>query len=158
MPTNLITTPRNQENTRKLALAARVFILSNSVRGPKAPGKVRKTEVMMVVVTEPFLGPRRVDRLLEPLDAAGDDDGAFVRVPVLLPRLSEQLQDQGVPEQRHRHREPPRRLALLLSAHPERRASFGDRRRRQRLHVRGVVAGGDAGEEVAARFFLVPLH
>uniref|UniRef100_A0A8R7JZE1 Uncharacterized protein n=1 Tax=Triticum urartu TaxID=4572 RepID=A0A8R7JZE1_TRIUA len=111
---------------------------------------------MMVVVTVPFLGPRRVDRLLEPLDAAGDDDGAFVRVPVLVPRLPEQLQDQGVAEQRHRHREPPRRLALLLRAHPERRASLGDRRRR--LRVRSVVAGGGPGEEVAARFFLVPLH
>jgi hypothetical protein len=86
------------------------------MRGPKAPGKVRKTEVMMVVVTEPFLGPRRVDRLLEPLDTAGDDDGAFVCVPVLVPRLPEQLQDQGVAEQRHRHREPPRRLAVLPSS------------------------------------------
>ncbi|XBI47313.1 hypothetical protein VPH35_111291 [Triticum aestivum] len=111
---------------------------------------------MMVVVTVPFLGPRRVDRLLEPLDAAGDDDGAFVRVPVLVPRLPEQLQDQGVPEQRHRHREPPRRLALLLRPHPERRASLGDRRRR--LRVRSVVAGGGPREEVAARFFLEPLH
>lgn len=130
-------------------------ILSNNMRGLKAPGKVRKAEVMMVVVL-PVICPRRVHRPLESLGAAGDDDGAVVRVPVLLPRLPEQLQDPRVPQQRHRHREPPQRLVpTLVLRDPERRAALGDRRRHC---LRRVVAGGGPGEEMAPCCLVLLLH